>query len=163
MYPIYNPFYRILYCPMMYSGYPETYGGEISRETEEYRNDEGRELEAGKQHEKGEVHKDDFVHGFVPNHNHGSVNYTSVVNGHIHQCLDITSPPTPSEDGSHVHYTEGYVLFEHGHNHHYKAWSGPAIPVDDGMHVHYYDFYTTEDYGHRHRSIGVDMPAPGSK
>lgn len=35
------------------------------------------------------VYKDDFVPGFVPNHNHGSVDYTSVEEGHVHQCLDI--------------------------------------------------------------------------
>jgi hypothetical protein len=26
-------------------------------------------------------------------HNHGSVDYTSVEDGHVHQCLDVTSPP----------------------------------------------------------------------
>jgi hypothetical protein len=108
------------------------------------------------------VTKESFVQGFVPHHNHGSIDYTSYVNGHMHQCLDITLPPTPLEGGSHVHMTEGYVLFENGHNHHYKACSGPAIPVGDGMHVHYYDFYTSEDYNHRHHVAGVDMPAPGT-
>lgn len=49
------------------------------------------------------VGKDDFVSGFVPHHNHGSVDYTSVADGHVHQCLDITSPSIPSEDGSHIH------------------------------------------------------------
>lgn len=93
----------------------------------------------------GKVGKDDFVSGFVPHHNHGSVDYTSVADGHVHQCLDITPPPIPSEDGSHIHSTEGYVLFEDGHTHYYKAYSGPAIPVGNGMHVHYYDFYTTEN------------------
>lgn len=112
--------------------------------------------------ENKEVYKDDFVSGFVPRHNHGSVDYTSLVDGHVHQCLDVTYPPIPSEDGSHIHYTEGYVLFEDGHNHYYKAWSGPAIPVGNGMHVHSYDFYTTMDDGHRHRVMGVDIPAPGT-
>jgi hypothetical protein len=108
------------------------------------------------------VGKDDFVSGFVPNHNHSSVDYTSVEALHVHQCLDITYPPTPSQCGSHTHYTQGYVLFENGHTHHYKAYSGPAIPVGDGMHVHYYDFYTSEDSGHRHHVKGTDNPAPGT-
>ncbi|RST74301.1 hypothetical protein D4T97_011560 [Siminovitchia acidinfaciens] len=109
------------------------------------------------------VGKDDFAPGYVPGHNHGSVDYTSVNDGHVHQCLDVTSPAIPTKEGSHVHYVEGYVLFEDGHTHHYKAYSGPAIPVGNGMHVHYYDFYTTEDDGHRHRIKGVDMAAPGTK
>ena len=109
------------------------------------------------------VGKDDFIQGFVPHHNHGSVDYTSVADGHVHQCLDVTSPPIPSEDGSHVHYTKGYVLFEDGHTHYYEAYSGPAIPVGNGMHVHYYDFYTTENDQHRHHIKGVDQPAPGNK
>lgn len=107
--------------------------------------------------------KDDFVQGFVPHHNHGSVDYTGVSSGHVHQCLDVTSPPIPTQDGGHIHYTEGYVLFEDGHTHHYRAYSGPAIPVGNGMHVHYYDFNTTEDNGHSHHVKGVDQPAPGSK
>jgi len=36
--------------------------------------------------------KDSFVQGFVPDHNHGSVDYTGVADGHVHQCLDVTSP-----------------------------------------------------------------------
>ena len=40
------------------------------------------------------VGKDDFVPEFVPSHNHGSVDYTSVEAGHVHQCLDVTSPPS---------------------------------------------------------------------
>lgn len=110
-----------------------------------------------------EAYKDDFIQGFVPNHNHGSVDYTSISEGHVHQCLDVTFPPTPSEGNTHIHQTEGYVLFEDGHNHYYKANSGPAIPVGNGMHVHYYDFYTTVNDGHKHRIRGVDMPAPGTK
>lgn len=109
------------------------------------------------------VGKNDFVSGFVPHHNHGSVDYTSIADGHVHQCLDVTSPPISSQEGGHIHYTEGYVLFEDGHSHYYKAYSGPPIPVGNGMHVHYYDFYTTEDDGHRHRITGVDQPAPGNK
>ncbi|MFB9761430.1 YmaF family protein [Ectobacillus funiculus] len=93
----------------------------------------------------------------------GSVDYTSVENSHVHQCLDVTSPPIATQDGGHIHYTEGSVVFEDGHTHHYKAYSGPAIPVGSGMHVHYYDFYTTEDNGHRHHVKGVDHPAPGNK
>ncbi|TDT62760.1 YmaF family protein [Fonticella tunisiensis] len=113
--------------------------------------------------EKGkEVYKDDFVTGFVPDHNHGTVDYTSIEDGHVHQCLDITFPPKLLKDGTHIHYVEGYVLFEDGHHHYYKAWSGPGIPVGNGMHVHYYDFYTTVNDGHRHRIKGVDMPAPGT-
>jgi hypothetical protein len=81
----------------------------------------------------------------------------------VHQCLDVTSPPISSQDGSHIHYTDGFVQFEDGHNHYYQAYSGPAIPVGDGMHVHYYDFYTTVDDGHRHHISGVDMPAPGTR
>ncbi|MDF2607872.1 MAG: hypothetical protein K0S34_2068 [Bacillales bacterium] len=112
----------------------------------------------------GEVYKNDFVEGFVANHNHGSVSYTSVDDGHVHQCLDVSSPPMPSQDGSsHIHYTEGYVLFDDGHNHYYQAYSGPAIPVGNGMHVHYYDFYTTVNDGHRHRVKGVDQAMPGTK
>ncbi|MGF6949565.1 hypothetical protein QF028_002070 [Neobacillus sp. B4I6] len=53
------------------------------------------------------VSKDDFVQGFVPNHNHGSVDYTSVDAGHVHQCLDVTSPPIQTQDQNHIHYTEG--------------------------------------------------------
>jgi hypothetical protein len=109
------------------------------------------------------VGKDDFVSGFVPHHNHGSVDYTGISVNHVHQCLDITSPPIMAQDGSHIHYTEGYVLFEDGHTHHYQAYSGPAIPVGNGMHVHYYDFHTSEDNGHRHHVKGVDHPAPGTK
>lgn len=109
------------------------------------------------------VGKADFVSGFVPNHNHGSVDYTSVAGGHVHQCLDVTSLPIKTQEGGHIHYTEGYVLFEDGHTHYYKAYSGPAIPVGNGMHVHYYDFYTTEDNGHKHRIKGVDQAAPGDK
>ena len=108
------------------------------------------------------VKKNDFVTGFVPEHNHGSVDYTSLVQGHVHQCLDITGPPIRSQDGSHIHNTEGYVLFENGHYHYYQAYSGTAIPVSNGMHVHFYDFYTTENAGHRHRVTGVDQPAPGN-
>lgn len=105
--------------------------------------------------------KNDFVSGYVPEHNHSSIDYTSINMGHVHQCLDITYPPTPSEN-NHIHFVEGYVLYEDDHNHHYKAWSGPAIPVGNGMHVHYYDFYTTIDNGHRHHITGVDNPAPGT-
>jgi hypothetical protein len=108
------------------------------------------------------VKKDDFVSGFVPNHNHGSVDYTSVEVGHVHQCLDVTSPPVIITEGCHIHYTEGFVVFENGHTHHYRANSGPAIPVGNGMHVHYYDFYTSENKGHRHHVAGVDQPAPGN-
>jgi hypothetical protein len=104
------------------------------------------------------IGKNDFVSGFVPNHNHGSVDYTSVDDRHVHQCLDVSSPAIPTKDGSHIHYTEGYVLFEDGHTHSYKAYSGR-----NGMHVHYYDFYTTENNGHRHRIRGVDQPAPGNR
>lgn len=113
--------------------------------------------------EKKEVYKNSMVQGFVPEHNHGSVDYTSLEYGHVHQCLDVSSPPRILKNGTHVHYSEGYTLFENGHHHYYKAWSGPAIPVGNGMHVHYYDFYTTTDNGHRHHIIGVDMPAPGTK
>lgn len=38
------------------------------------------------------IGKDEFTPGFVPHHNHGSVDYTSVTDGHVHQCLDVTSP-----------------------------------------------------------------------
>lgn len=99
--------------------------------------------------------------GFVPKHNHSSVNITSVEMGHVHQCLDITRPPTPTRNRGHIHFVEGYVLFEDGHNHYYEAWSSPAIPVGNSMHVHYYDFYTTEDNGHQHRITGFDNPEPG--
>jgi hypothetical protein len=107
------------------------------------------------------IKKNEFVHGFVPHHTHGSVDYTSVDAGHVHQCLDVSSPPIQSEEG-HIHYVEGYVVFENGHNHYYRAYSSPAIPVGNGMHVHYYDFYTTEDDGHCHHIKGVDQAAPGS-
>lgn len=110
-----------------------------------------------------QIKKETFVSGFVPNHTHGSVDYTSVENGHVHQCLDVTFPPIRTQDGGHIHYTEGYVVFEDGHTHHYKAYSGPAIPVGNGMHVHYYDFYTSVEEGHKHHVTGVDMAAPGSK
>jgi hypothetical protein len=109
------------------------------------------------------IGKDDFVNGFVPNHNHGSVDYTGVADGHVHQCLDITYPPTMTQDGGHIHFTEGYVLFEGGHTHHYKAYSGPAIPVGNGMHVHYYEFMTSVENGHSHKVKGVDQAAPGIK
>jgi hypothetical protein len=112
--------------------------------------------------EEQEVYKDDFAMGFVPNHNHGSVDYTSIEDDHVHQCLDVTHPPKRLKDGTHIHYVEGYTLFDDGHHHFYKAWSGPGIPFGNGMHVHYYDFYTTMDDGHRHRIKGVDMPAPGT-
>lgn len=113
------------------------------------------------------ITSDSFVPGFVPEHNHGSVNYTSISRGsvspdHVHQCLDVTYPPIRTQDGGHIHYTEGYVVFESGHKHYYRAYSGPAIPVGNGMHVHYYDFLTTIDDGHNHRIQGVDMPAPGT-
>jgi hypothetical protein len=104
------------------------------------------------------TNKDDFVQGFVPHHNHGSVDYTGVAGDHVHQCLDVTSPPIMAQDGGHIHYTEGYVVFENGHTHHYQAYSGPAIPVGNGMHVHYYDFQTSEADGHRHHVKGVDQP-----
>ncbi len=109
------------------------------------------------------IGKDDFVKGFVPTHNHGSIDYTSIGGGHVHQCLDVSSPPIQAPDNQHIHHIEGYVLFEDGHTHFYRANSGPAIPVGNGMHVHYYDFYTTEDDGHRHRLLGVDQPAPGNQ
>jgi len=35
------------------------------------------------------VGKDSFIPGFVPHHNHGSVDYTAVADGHVHQCLDV--------------------------------------------------------------------------
>jgi hypothetical protein len=71
------------------------------------------------------IGKNKACHGFVPRHNHGSVDYTSVNDGHVHQCLDVTSPPISSQDGSHIHYTEGYVQFEDGHNHYFQAyWTG---------------------------------------
>jgi hypothetical protein len=119
-------------------------------------------------HDNGEeliglILKDSSQKGFVPGHNHGSVDYTSVDYGHVHQCLDVTSPAIVTQDGSHIHYTEGYVMFEDGHAHYYRAYSGPAIPVGEGRHVHYYDFYTTTDQGHHHRIQGVDMSAPGSQ
>lgn len=40
-----------------------------------------------------QIKKETFVSGFVPHHTHGSVDYTSVEQNHIHQCLDVTSPP----------------------------------------------------------------------
>lgn len=104
----------------------------------------------------------EYMMGFIPDHNHGSIDYTSVVNGHVHQCMDITYPPTKTTEGTHIHYTQGFVLYEDGHNHFYEAWSGPAIPVGKGRHVHYYDFYTSENDGHRHHVTGVDIPAPGN-
>jgi hypothetical protein len=109
------------------------------------------------------IGKSSFVSGFVQHHNHGSVDYTSVADGHVHQCLDVTGPPIITKEGGHIHYTEGYVLFDDGHHHHYKAYSSNAIPVGNGMHVHYYDFYTTVDDGHKHQIKGVDQPAPGNK
>lgn len=45
------------------------------------------------------VSKHDFVLGAVPHHNHGSLDYTSVEAGHVHQCLDVTYPPTLVEGG----------------------------------------------------------------
>jgi hypothetical protein len=129
---------------------------------EEMEAPEQPELNLENQNREEEVYKDSFVRGFVPEHNHGSVDYTSVSNNHIHQCLDVTSPPRNLNNDTHIHYTEGYTLFEDGHHHYYRAWSGPAIQVGNGMHVHYYDFYTTTNHGHRHRIKGVDMPAPGT-
>lgn len=96
------------------------------------------------------VSKDGSYHGFVPRHTHGTVDYTSVNDGHVHQCLDVTSPPIPSQDGTHIHYSEGYVVFENGHNHHYQAYSGPAIPVGDGRHVHYTIFT-------QHKMMDIDI------
>lgn len=90
------------------------------------------------------IGKDDAYPGLVPNHTHGSVDYTSIELDHVHQCLDITSPPILTSDGGHIHSVEGYVLFENGHTHYYEAYSSPAIPVGSGRHVHYYDFYTTK-------------------
>jgi hypothetical protein len=72
------------------------------------------------------IPKDTFISGFVPEHNHGSVDYTSVAVGHVHQCLDVTSPPILTPDGEHIHYTEGYVMFENGHNHHVQGVDMPA-------------------------------------
>lgn len=141
------------------------YGGRYSYRSEEEGTEISENPQANMQNEESEeqeVYKDDFVTGFVPDHNHGSVDYTSVEDGHVHQCLDVTHPPKRLGDGTHVHYVEGYTVFEDGHHHFYKAWSGPGIPVGRGMHVHYYDFYTTVDDGHRHRIRGVDMPAPGT-
>lgn len=109
------------------------------------------------------IGKNDAAHGLVFGHTHGSVDYTGMADGHVHQCLDVTHPAIPTPDGSHIHYTEGYVVFEDGHTHHYRAFSGPAIPVGFGRHVHTYDFYTSEDDGHRHHVKGVDMPAPGER
>lgn len=103
---------------------------------------------------------DDKYQEFVQNHNHGSVTYTSVDDGHVHQCLDVTHPPTPFNN-NHIHYVEGYVLYEDGHVHYYEGWSGPAVAVGENMHVHFYDLYTTVDDGHRHHITGPDMPAPG--
>ncbi|WP_176541218.1 MULTISPECIES: hypothetical protein [unclassified Bacillus (in: firmicutes)] len=48
------------------------------------------------------VGKDDFVNGFVPHHNHGSVDYTSMEASHVHQCLDVTSPPIPTSTKTHT-------------------------------------------------------------
>lgn len=107
--------------------------------------------------------KDAFTAGFVPEHNHGSVDYTEIAKDHVHQCLDITYPPTITQDGSHIHYTKGYVLYEKGHHHNYEAWSSTAIPVGNGMHVHYYDFETSTNFDHAHRVLGVDQAAPGTK
>lgn len=46
-----------------------------------------------------EIGKNGVYSGFVPNHNHGSVDYTSVNDGHVHQYLFVTSPPIPGQDG----------------------------------------------------------------
>lgn len=167
MYPVCYPCLQMPYCPGVHSFFLKPYETEVGEKTKDYRKESTETSEqspAGMQNLVGkeEINKDQLVPGFVPCHNHGSVDYTSIADGHVHQCLDITHPPTPREDGTHIHYTEGYVLFEDGHTHCYSAWSGPAISVGDGMHVHYYDFYTSENDGHRHRITGVDMPAPGT-
>jgi YmaF family len=105
----------------------------------------------------------DLVSRFVPDHNHSTLQITSLNDGHVHQYLNVSFPPTILNNGDHIHYSEGYVLFEDGHVHYYEAWSGPAIPTNNGMHVHAYDFYTTEDDGHRHRLTFVDNPGPGNE
>ncbi|PLS18770.1 hypothetical protein CVD28_06545 [Bacillus sp. M6-12] len=79
--------------------------------------------------------KDDFVTGFVPDHNHGAVDYTSVDDGHVHQYLGVRSPPI-STQVDRCTYTGSYVVYEDGHTHYYQASSGPAIPAGNGMHVH---------------------------
>jgi len=106
--------------------------------------------------------KVEIITGFVPDHNHSSIDITSIDLGHVHQYLDISFPPSRTRSDGHIHYVEGYVLFENGHTHSYEAWTGEALSVGNGMHVHYYDFYTTEDNGHRHRVAGVVNPAPGT-
>ena len=95
-----------------------------------------------------------------PKHNHGSVTHTSMEDGHVHQCLDVTGPAVITGT-SHVHHSSGWVVYEDGHAHYYKSVSGPSISVGKNYHVHNWDFYTTVDDGHHHRVTGPDMPAPG--
>ena len=103
-----------------------------------------------------------FITGFVPNHNHSSINNTSIDAGHVHQFLDITFPASETNSGGHIHYLEGYVLYENEHVHRYEAWTTESIPVGNGLHIHYYDFNTSENNGHRHRVVDVLNPAPGT-
>lgn len=65
------------------------------------------------------VGKDDFVKGFVPHHNHGSVDYTSMEAGHVHQCLDVASPPIQTQDGNHIPLYGGICRF--------RKWAYPPL------------------------------------
>jgi hypothetical protein len=39
-------------------------------------------------------------------HTHASVDYTSLELEHVHQCLDITYPPTPAPNGTPITRTK---------------------------------------------------------
>ena len=72
------------------------------------------------------VGKDDFVNGFVPHHNHGSVDYTSMEAGHVHHYKAHSGPAIPVGNGQHVHYYDFYTTENDGHRHHVKGTDQPA-------------------------------------
>ena len=82
------------------------------------------------------VGKDDFVNGFVPHHNHGSVDYTLPDGSRACSSMfryHFSSDPYDSRWKTMFIIQKGFVLPENGHFHHYKAYSGPAIPVGNGQ------------------------------
>ncbi|HBI03827.1 MAG TPA: hypothetical protein DDY49_07360 [Paenibacillaceae bacterium] len=73
-----------------------------------------------------DIGKNEAYPGFIPNHNHGSVNYTSVDDGHVHQYLFVTSPAIQGQGGGHVHYYDVYTTVDDGHKHQIKGFNQPA-------------------------------------
>jgi hypothetical protein len=72
------------------------------------------------------VKKDTFIQGFVPGQNHGSVDYTSVADGHVHYTEGYSGPAIPVGNGMHVHYYDFQTTTNDDHTHHVQGVDMPA-------------------------------------